>query len=198
MNIILGSLNPSKKRSVEIALSNLGVGNYNIVCFDVPSNVSSKPINNEIILGARNRNHNLKKECINNDISYNYLISIEGGFVAENDRYYMVTYAVIENFDGIEFVGKSAVLEITKKMFEYVKSGNSLNKLIEEINGTEKNKTKGGITGYLTDSEEIYNRSTNDSWSVMGALIPFINYKKYNELDEMIDKKMVKKININR
>lgn len=192
MNIILGSLNPSKKKAIEIALSNLKINDYNINGIDVKSNVSSRPINEEIMLGARNRNLNLKTECLANNIAYDYLISIEGGFSEENDKYYVITCTVIENSLGVEYTGKSAVLEISSTMYEYVKSGKSLNKLIEIIKGVEQNKKSGGITGYLAQNIDAYNRAIIDSVSVMGAFLPFYNREQYLKLDELIEREKSK------
>ena len=42
----------------------------------VPSHVSSKPINDETLLGACNRNQEVLKYCIENNIPYDLLISI--------------------------------------------------------------------------------------------------------------------------
>ena len=192
MNIILGSLNPSKQKAIELALTNLGINDYSITGYDVNSNVSSKPIDDEIMQGARNRNSNLKNVCIRNNIDYDYLVSIEGGFSHENDRYYVITCTVIENKQGEEFTGKSAVLEITSLMFEYVKSGKSLNKIIEQLDDIKDNKTKEGITGYLANNTRIYTRAVIDSVSVMGAFLPFLNRSQYGKLDEAIIKQKTK------
>ena len=196
MNIILGSLNPSKKKAIEIALINLGIDNYNIQGFDIKSGVKSQPINEEIMLGASNRNLSLKKHCIENNIVYDYLVSVEGGFSEENGRYYVITCTVIEDSLGIEFTGRSAVLEISRSMFEYVKNGNSLNRLIEAIKGVKQNKQNGGITGYLANNTNAYTRSVIDSVSVMGAFLPFFNREQYKRLDESINDEKVNNFKI--
>lgn len=41
-------------------------------------------------------------------------------------------------------------------MFDYIKNGGSLNKVIEEILGNSNNKQHLGIMGYLTNG--LYNR----------------------------------------
>ena len=56
MKIILGSKNPSKKEAIEIALNALNISDYVIESVDVPSHVSSKPINSETLHGAHHRN----------------------------------------------------------------------------------------------------------------------------------------------
>ena len=124
MDIVLGSKNDSKKRSIEIALTELGITDYTISCIDVPSRVSSKPIN---------------------EIDYDLLISIEGGYEQIEDKYFIVTYADVFTKDWQRYTGKSKGLPISKKMFEWVQNGKSLNAVIESIISTNGNKTKSGI-----------------------------------------------------
>ena len=79
MKIVLGSMNVSKQRSILIAMNELGFDDISIVPVNVNSLVSSKPINDETLIGAKNRNHGLYNYCMENDISFDLLISIEGG-----------------------------------------------------------------------------------------------------------------------
>ena len=61
MKIILGSNNISKKNSIILALNELNITDYEIICVGIDSNVSSKPINDETLVGALNRNYNLRQ-----------------------------------------------------------------------------------------------------------------------------------------
>ena len=45
MKIILGSKNPSKINAIKLAMQTLGYQDIEILSIDVPSEVSSKPIN---------------------------------------------------------------------------------------------------------------------------------------------------------
>lgn len=102
MIILLGSKNPSKKKSLELALHHLNITDYEIITYDVLSNVSSKPIGYEIVRGAENRNKDLKQIAIKNNIKYDYLCSIEGGFsLDENEIPFIVTYCIIEDSSKI-------------------------------------------------------------------------------------------------
>ena len=76
-------------------------------------------------------------------------------------------------------------------MFEYIKYCNSINNLIEELNNTTNNKQSLGIIGALTDG--VIDRKTDDSEAVMYAFIPHLYKNKYDELDEAIKKKSIKK-----
>ncbi len=181
MDIVLGSKNGSKKRSIEIALAELGITDYTISCIDVPSRVSSKPINEEILLGAQNRNIALINYCQKQQIDYDLLISIEGGYEQIEDKYFVITYADLLTKDGQRFTGKSQGMQISKKMFEWVQNGKSLNKVIESIIGTNGNKTKSGITGYLSNGR--YSRDEFDADAIIMALTSMKNNELYLKLD---------------
>ena len=122
MKIVLGSENPSKKRSLELALRELNITDYEIICFKADSKTSSKPIGYEIIREAENRNIDIKTKCLDNKIDYEYLCSIEGGFALDENGYpFIVTYSIVEDKNGYKSTGKSLGIRITKEMFDYLK-----------------------------------------------------------------------------
>ena len=185
MKIVLGSKNVSKQRSILIAMSELGFDDISITTIDANSLVSSKPINDETLIGARNRNKNLYDYCRENNISFDLLISIEGGYEQIDNTYFIVTYASILDQNGNEFIGKSSGLQITERMFNYVKDGKSLNKVIECILGNSSNKKDNGITGYLTTG--YYRRDIFESSAVISAMETLLNFKSnYKKLDKKI------------
>lgn len=188
MKIVLGSTNISKQRSVQIAMDELGFDDISIIPVNVNSLVSSKPINDETLIGAKNRNKGLYSYCMENDISFDLLISIEDGYEQIDNTYFIVTYASILDQNGNEFIGKSSGLQITERMFNYVKNGKSLNKVIESILGNNSNKKDNGITGYLTTG--YYRRDKFDSLAVTSAMQSFLNFKSnYKKLEKKINKK---------
>ena len=185
MKILLGSTNVSKQRSILIAMNELGLDDISIIPVNVNSLVSSKHINNETLIGAQNRNHSLYDYCMEKDISFDLLISIEGGYEQINNTYFIVTYASILDKGGNEFIGKSSGLQITERMFNYVKDGKSLNKVIESILGNSSNKKDNGITGYLTNG--YYRRDIFESSAVISAMQTFLNFKSnYRKLEKKI------------
>lgn len=186
MKIILGSKNKSKKEAIEVALNKLNISDYEIESVEVSSHVSSKPLNDETLLGAHNRNQEVMKYCLQNNLVYDLLISIEGGYEQVGDYYFIVTYASIIDKEGNEFIGKSQGLQITKNMFRWVESGKSLNKVIEEIIDNKNNKKGNGISGYLTDG--YYYRSIFDSTSIIGAYEFMRNSKtSYEKLEKKLE-----------
>ena len=185
MIILIGSNNPSKKRALAIALMKLNFCNYEIFSYDVPSGVSSKPIGYEIIRGAENRNLGLKEIAMKEKLDYDYLVSIEGGFTLdENGQAFIVTYCISENQFGGKYTGKSLGVGITDIMYNYLKSGQSLNKVIEEMTNKSNYKQSLGIVGYLTNG--IIQRDTFDSFAVLSSLIPFV----YSEQRKALDRKV--------
>lgn len=185
MKILLGSENPSKLKSIELALNELGITEFNITCLKSESGVSSEPIGYDIVKGADNRNQNLKKYAIENKISYDYLCSIEGGFsVDEYGLPFLVSYAIVEDATGKKSTGKSLGIRLTLEMFNYVKDGFSLNKIIESINGNKNNKQLQGITGYITNG--LYSRDKFDKEAVISAFIPIIFKENRDKISEQI------------
>lgn len=186
MIILLGSKNPNKKKSLEKALEKLQITEYEIIPYDANSNVSDRPIGSEITKGADNRNQNLKKYAKENNIIYDYLCSIEGGFILNEEGIpFIITYCVIEDIQEQKSIGNSIGLQLSQTMFDYIKKGNSLNKVIESIILDENNKQKQGITGYL--SKNIYNREIVDCDAIVSAFIPFI----YKEQRDILDKQIL-------
>lgn len=137
------------------------------------------------LLGADNRNSKLKSIAEKENITYDYLCSIEGGFsIDENGLPFVVTYCIVEDTLGKKSTGKSLGLRLSKTMFDFVRNGGSLNKVIESIISDSDNKQKQGITGYLADG--LYNRDIVDSDAVVSAFISFVFRKQREVLDKQI------------
>lgn len=185
MKIIVGSENMSKIRSVRLALEKLNISNVDIVGISVESMVSSKPLNDETLKGAINRNNNLYKHCINNEIDFDLLISIEGGYEQVLNNYFIITYACLMTKDKKYYVGKSNGLEISESMFNCVKNGKSINKIIESISNVTSNKKDNGITGFLTNG--YFKRDEFDMNAVLCALETYYNQDKYRDIDGKIN-----------
>lgn len=187
MIILLGSKNQSKEKALMLALKELKIVDYKIISFDVSSDVNSKPIGYDIIKGATNRNKHLKELSIEHKIKYDYLCSIEGGYtIDESGMPIIVTYCVIEDKNGNKSTGKSLGLRLTKRMYEYIEKGYSLNQAIEKLCDSRNNKQNKGITGYLSNG--IFNREKVDKDAVLLSFISFIYSKERDLLDKYIIK----------
>lgn len=147
-------------------------------------------MDDDILQGAKNRNINLIAYLKDNNIDFDLVISIEGGYEKVGDRCFIVTYSSIIDSLYNEYCGKSIGLEITTSMYEWVKKGNSLNSVIESVIGNTENKKSNGISGYLTNG--FYKRDVFDFGAVQSALLEMINETKYRQLDEVIIRKIKK------
>lgn len=182
MKILLGSLNPSKKMSLSIALNSLNIDNFIIESFQVASLVSSKPIGLDMIKGVDNRNNELRKLALNNNIDFDFLCSIEGGFeIDQSGQYFVITYCVVEDKTGNKYYGKSQGIPITKNMFKYLKENKPLHKIIKEIT---IDKEKLGLVSYLSNGN--LTREEVDSQAVSAAFIPILFQEEFLKLDRIM------------
>ena len=187
MKIALGSKSDKKYNALVSSLDLLNINDYVIDCYKVDSNVSDNPINEETLLGAKNRNNNLKK--ISND--YDMYVSIEAGFTKEDDNYYVDTYCVV-NYKDNDYIGMSSRLRITDKVFNYVKEGNVLHLLVQRLQGSH---TDDGVVGYLSNGN--LKRTEVEVESVVRALEKALNidsnYKSL-DIDSFLDKDAIYKL----
>lgn len=187
MKIALGSKSDKKYNALVSSLDLLNINDYIIDCYKVDSNVSDNPINEETLLGAKNRNNNLKK--ISND--YDMYVSIEAGFTKEDDNYYVDTYCVV-NYKDNDYIGMSSRLRITDKVFNYVKEGNVLHLLVQRLQGSH---TDDGVVGYLSNGN--LKRTEVEVESVVRALEKALNidsnYKSL-DIDSFLDKDAIYKL----
>ena len=72
MKVYVGSKNPSKIEAVKVALKTLGYSNADVYGMEADSKVGSKPVDDDIVKGARNRNEDMHFKCE----KWDYLISL--------------------------------------------------------------------------------------------------------------------------
>lgn len=75
-------------------------------------------------------------------------------------------------------------VRLRKDMFDYIKSGGSLNNLIEKITGENNNKIEQGITRFLSNG--FLTRDKVDKDAVISAFIPFLFKDKRDILSKAI------------
>lgn len=174
--IVVATSNKSKIEAVKALFSFC-----NIVCEEVDSLVSSKPINNETILGAYNRCNQVKQPA---DI----VVAIEGGYFKVGNKYYLCDVCCIKDADGYKF-GNGPLFTISKNMYDCAKQGVSLNMIIKQSTGynTDSNEFKQnqGVVGYL--SQNKYDRNFGNICAAKCA----INTKHSNVNSFVIDKNVI-------
>ena len=171
IKILIGSNNKAKIEGAKLAFEKY-FSNFEIIGKDISSGVNAQPINDEILLGARNRIKGLKELNLK-DIDF--YISSEAGLINIGDLYVNINLGVIEDINGYESIGTSQGFMIPKNKVELVKN-KSLGIVMDEIcNGVNLNKDKGGI--YFLSLGEV-NRIQLVKDSFILALVPFLEQNK--------------------
>ena len=171
IKILIGSNNKAKIEGAKLAFEKY-FSNFEIIGKDISSGVNAQPINDEILLGARNRIKGLKELNLK-DIDF--YISSEAGLVNIGDLYVNINLGVIEDNNGYESIGTSQGFMIPKNKVDLVKN-KSLGIVMDEIcNGVNLNKDKGGI--YFLSLGEV-NRIQLVRDSFILALVPFLEQNK--------------------
>ena len=167
IKILIGSNNKAKIEGAKLAFEKY-FSDFEIIDKDISSGVNSQPINDEILLGARNRIKGLKQL---NMKDIDFFISSEAGLISIGDLYVNVNLAIIEDINGYESIGTSQGYMIPKNKIELIKK-KSLGVVMDEIfNGVNLSKHKGGIN-FLTLGEVNRIQLVRDSFIL--AIIPFL------------------------
>ncbi|MBR2588603.1 MAG: inosine/xanthosine triphosphatase [Bacilli bacterium] len=148
MKILIGTKNPGKIEGARQAFEKY-FENVEIEGVPVESEVGNQPIDEEILMGAKNRIKNLKKYAEQNNIESDFYIASEAGITNLLGDWIDINAAVIEDKSGVQSVGTSQGFEIPEKYIEEIKE-TELGKVMDKIfNGNNLGKGKGGIS-FLT------------------------------------------------
>ena len=167
IKILIGSNNKAKIEGAKLAFGKY-FSDFEIMSEDIPSNVNSQPLNDEIIQGARNRIKGLK-EIKKDDIDF--YISSEAGLINIGKTWLNVNLSMVEDKNGYESIGTSQGYMIPQSKLESIKE-KTLGVVMDEIfNAEGLNRNKGGIN-LLTMGEVSRIQLVRDSFIL--ALIPFL------------------------
>ena len=167
IKILIGSKNKGKIEGAKLAFQKY-FSDFEIINENMPSNVGDQPLNEEILLGARNRIKGLKDLKIK-DIDF--YISSEAGLINIGKTWININMGVIEDSNGYESVGTSQGFMIPDNKVEKVKQ-KTLGVVMDEIfNADGLSKLKGGIN-LLTMGEVSRIQLVRDSFVL--ALVPFL------------------------
>ena len=171
IKILIGSKNKAKIEGAKLAFEKY-FSDFEIISEDIQSGVNSQPINDEILLGARNRIKGLKELNIKD---VDFYISSEAGLISIGELYLNINMGVIEDINGYESIGTSQGYMIPKSKVESIKE-KTLGVVLDEIfHGVNLNRNKGGIH-FLTLGE--MNRIELVKNSFILALVPFLEQNK--------------------
>ena len=167
IKILIGSKNKAKIEGAKLAFEKY-FSDFEIISENMPSNVNDQPINEEIILGARNRIKGLK-DLKMKDIDF--YISSEAGLISIGKKWININMGIIEDSSGYESIGTSQGFMIPNNKVEIIKE-KSLGVVMDEMfNAHGLSKLKGGIN-LLTLGEVSRIQLVRDSFIL--ALVPFI------------------------
>ncbi len=151
MKVLVATKNPGKIEGAKQAFEKY-FDNVQIEGISASSNVGNQPINQEILLGAKNRVKNLKEYAINNNIEADFYVSSEAGITDLLGEWIDINAVVIEDTKGFQSVGTSQGFPIPDKYIKEIKE-TELGKVMDKIfSGKELGKGKGGIS-FLTKDE---------------------------------------------
>ena len=117
IKILIGTKNKAKIEGAKLAFEKY-FSDFEIISEDIKSGVNSQPINDEILLGARNRIKGLKELNVKD---VDFYISSEAGLISIGDSYLNINMGVIEDISGYESIGTSQGYMIPKRQIEAIK-----------------------------------------------------------------------------
>lgn len=121
MKILIGTKNPGKIEGAKQAFAKF-FNDFDIEGIEVDSKVGVQPINEEILLGAKNRVKHLKKYAEEHEIEVDYFIASEAGITNLLGEWIDINAVVIENAIGYQSVGTSEGFPIPKQYIDEIKT----------------------------------------------------------------------------
>ena len=178
MKILIASTNAGKIEGARKAFSRY-FDDFEIIGINVSSDVPEMPVNNEIILGAKNRIKNLKDYAVKNDINADLYISVESGIQNLFGEWMITTITGMEDNDSFKSYSSSASFPVPKKYVdEVIKFG--LNLVMDKLFGEDKQRHnhKGSIQ--LLTKNEITRIDLTEEAFIM-ACTKYINKGVWND-----------------
>lgn len=167
MKILIASENGQKVNGVRQAFEIFYGNDIDVQGVTIPSGVSDEPIRDEVYLGAKNRINGLIEYAKENFIEADFFASIESGLIEIDKHWINISYAIIEDKNGMRSVATSPGYPIPDKYVEEV-INSDLKQLFEKIS----TKEHSGIS-FLTHGE--FNRKDLMRTGFIMALTQFVN-----------------------
>ena len=161
MKVLVGSMNPVKRVSVEEAFG-LFFDTPVVQCVAVPSGVPDQPIDDETLVGARNRARTLRVAPEAGEADF--FVGIEGGVDEQVGRVFA-------------FGGSSPRFELPPGVARQVLAGRELGLVMDEMTGQQNSKHKGGAIGHFTRG--VMDRRALYVAGLVVTLVPFLNRSLY-------------------
>ena len=131
MKVLIGTKNKSKIEGAKKAFD-MYFDNVEIEGINVESDVSKQPVNDEIFKGSINRVNNLEEYVKENNIDFDYLISVESGIINLYDNWFIISISYIKDKKGCTSFGTSSSYPVPNKyVSEIIK--NDLSSVMNKI-----------------------------------------------------------------
>ncbi len=171
MKLLVGTKNPGKLEGVKEAIL-VYYSDVVIDGCDAESGVSDQPVNDETLVGARNRAKEALNYSLRNGLQYDLFVGIEEGIVELYGKWFNANIAVVLDPSGNEYIGLGPLLPIPNSYLDDIKAnglGRVMNKMFDK---QSLNIGLGGIYN-LTNNSVIRIHVTKES--VIMALTSFYN-----------------------
>lgn len=177
MKILVGTGNKVKINAAKKAFEKF-YDNVEAEGYDVESEVSEEPINEEAATGAKNRVKNIRKYAKEHNIKADFYAAAESGIIDYFGDWLNITITYIEDEKGNSGLGMSCGYPIPKKYIEEIKS-TELQTVVDRIfNEKELGKNKGAVN-IITHGEFTREGITEEAFIM--ALTKFINGPVWEE-----------------
>jgi len=152
-----------------------------IVARPVKTDVPSMPLTDgELMIGARQRAQAVRKILLEQKLSADLYVGLEGGFHSislEGEwRTFLRGWAFVTDGERGSF-GMSPSIEVPNSIVTEVVKGRELGIVIDEVAGMRDVRSKQGAWGVL--SRDLLTRSDSFEAALLAAFAPFYNAKLY-------------------
>lgn len=157
-----------------------------IIGIKVDSDVPDQPLNDQTLIGSRNRVNNLHFWAHDAGIRKGLLVGIEGGYEKNifNEYYVFTAITLAEKNSWYQNSTRCSYYPITENIYYYVASGRDLNELIGKKKNIKNHNQKGGVTGFLSD--DLYDRKDSDKVGLRSLLIAYFKRENMQVLDNWV------------
>lgn len=139
---------------------------FQIMPRDAESQVPSTPYENETLQGARNRLNSLKFE------QADLYVGLESGLIEHDYRLFEECWCVIEDSEGIEYIGISSSIQLPGSIVKELKIGKKHDDLLDELGEQLKISSKDTWAVY---SKGIISREESMFEACRNALIAYFS-----------------------
>lgn len=170
MRVAVGSKNPTKLASTQIAFTKLFPDiSWQFETIAVPSGIPDQPkYDRQTIKGATNRAKRAMKA-----LKADYGVGLEGGLHKIGKKWYETGWIVVVDQKGNKGIGSSVRIPVPEALMEHIHNGIELGEATDIVFETQGAKKSIGFFGLMTDTH--ITRTSAYADGVIAALSAFIH-----------------------